>query len=95
MAQHELAQETGAFSDDLTIVHTFRPGVSVIDELCHVVLARNVRLGQAPACEPGEIIEVHPVSSQRALEMARSGEIIDGHSAFALLCCEPYLRSAP
>ncbi len=27
----------------------------------------------------------------RALEMARSGEMADGHSALALLRCEPYL----
>jgi hypothetical protein len=30
------------------------------------------------------------VSVARALEMARSGEMVDGHSALALLRCEPY-----
>jgi hypothetical protein len=27
------------------------------------------------------------------MEMARSGEIADAHSALALLCCEPYIKA--
>jgi len=53
-----------------------------------------VRLDRAPQREPGEIIEVHRVPVARALEMAHNGEIVDGHSALALLRCEPYLRPA-
>lgn len=93
LAKRELVEEVGGTSDDWLYVGWFRPGVSVIDEICHVVLARNVRLGCEPQREPGEIIEVHLVSPERALEMARNGEIVDGHSALALLRCEPYLRS--
>ena len=74
-------------------VGSFRPGVSIFDEVCHIVLARDVRLDLEPACEPGEIIEVHQVPPERALEMARNGEIVDGHTALALLRCEPYLQS--
>ncbi len=93
LAERELAEEVGGVSDDWLYVGSFRPGVSVLDEICHIVLARNVRLDQEPQREPGEIIEVHPLSLERALEMARNGEIIDGHSALALLRCEPHLRS--
>jgi ADP-ribose pyrophosphatase len=39
-----------------------------------------------------EIIEVHVVPLERALEMARNGEMVDGHSALALLRCEPLIR---
>jgi len=92
LAKRELAEEVGGRSDDWLYVGDFRPGVSVLDEVCHIVLARDVRLDLEPAREPGEIIEVHPAPISRALEMARNGEIVDGHSALALLRCEPYLQ---
>ncbi len=92
LAKQELAEEVGGTSDDWLYVGSFRPGTSLFDEICHIVLARNVRLDQEPHREPGEIIEVHRVPIPRALEMARSGEMEDGHSALALLRCEPYLR---
>lgn len=97
LAQRELAEEVGGTSDDWLHVGTFRPGVSTIDEICHIFLARDVRLEHRAEPEPSEIIEVHLVSRERALEMARNGEIVDGHSALALLRCEPYLtdRASP
>ena len=91
LARRELAEEVGGSSDDFVYVGSFRPGTSVFDEICHIVLARGVRLDRQPKREPAEIIEVHLVSIDRALEMARGGEMVDGHSALALLRCEPYL----
>ena len=93
LAQRELAEEVGGVGEDWLYVGSFRPGVSLLDEVCHVVLARGVRLDREPRREPGEIIEVHLVEPERALEMARSGEMVDGHSALALLRCESYLQS--
>jgi len=92
LAKRELAEEVGGESDDWRYVGSYRPGVSIIDEICHVVLARGVRLNREPRREPGEIIEVHLVPLERALEMARNGEMVDGHSALALLRCEPHLK---
>ncbi|HEY73516.1 MAG: hypothetical protein DRJ03_11600 [Chloroflexi bacterium] len=92
LAKRELAEEVGGRSDDWLYVGGFRPGASLFDEVCHIVLARDVRLDLEPAREPGEIIEVHPLPIPRALEMARNGEIVDGHSALALLRCEQYLQ---
>jgi ADP-ribose pyrophosphatase len=92
LAKRELAEEVGGESDDWRYVGSYRPGVSIIDEICHVVLARDVRLNHEPQREPGEIIEVHLVPLERALEMARNGEMVDGHSALALLRCEPHLK---
>ena len=92
LARRELAEEVGGTSDDWTYVGSFRPGTSFIDSVCHIVLARDVRLDRDPQREPGEIIEVHPVQVARALWMARSGEMADGCSALALLRCEPYLQ---
>jgi len=93
LAKRELAEEIGGTSDNWLYVGSFRPGVSIIDQVCHIILARDVRLDCEPRREPGEIIEVHLVSVERALEMARNGEMVDGHSALALLRCESYLQS--
>jgi ADP-ribose pyrophosphatase len=86
------ARAVGGSSDDWLYIGSFNTGASTFEEPAHIVLARDVRLDREPCREPAEIIEVHPVSIERALEMARSGEIADGHSALALLRCEPYLR---
>ena len=94
LAEREMAEEIGGSSDDLTYVGSYRAGVSTVDEVCHIVVARDVRLDGEPHREPGEIIEIHTVSPERALEMARNGEMVDGHSALAVLRCEPYLRGA-
>jgi len=94
LAERELAEEVGGSSQDWVYVGSFRPGTSLFDEVCHIVLARGVELDREPQREPAEIIEVHLVPVVRALEMARSGEIVDGHSALALLRCEPYLAQA-
>ncbi len=91
LAKRELAEEVGGVGSDWRYVGSFRPGNSIIDEICHIVLVREVVLNREPDREAGEIIEIHEVSVERALEMARGGEIVDGHSALALLRCEPYL----
>lgn len=93
LARQELAEEVGGESEEWLHVGSFRPGVSILDEICHIVLARDVRLGNEPHREPAEIIEIHPMPIPQALEMACNGEIIDGHSALALLRCQPYLES--
>jgi ADP-ribose pyrophosphatase len=92
LAQRELEEEVGGSSEDWLYVGPFRPGVSLFDEICHIVLARDVRLDREPQREPGEIIEIHPTPVERALEMVHSGEMIDGHSALALLRCVPFLE---
>jgi ADP-ribose pyrophosphatase len=91
LARQELAEEVGGTSDDWRYIGSFRPGNSIIDAVYHVVLAWDVRLNRAVDREPSEIIEVHPVPADRALAMARSGEMVDGYSALALFRCEPYL----
>ena len=91
LAERELAEEVGGSSEDWVYVGSFRPGTSIFDDVCHIVLARGVELDREPQREPAEIIQVHLVPVARALQMARGGEMVDGHSALALLRCEPYL----
>jgi ADP-ribose pyrophosphatase len=92
LARRELAEEVGGRSDDWEYVGWFRPGTSMLDEVCHIALARDVHLDLEPEPEAGELIEVHLVPLARGLEMARSGEMVDGHSALSLLRCEHLLR---
>jgi ADP-ribose pyrophosphatase len=94
LAKRELDEEIGGESDNWLYVGSFRPGVSIIDQVCHIILARDVRLSRKPRREPGEIIEIYPVPLEQALEMARDGEMVDGLSALALLRCEPHLIMA-
>ena len=93
LARQELAEEVGGSSDDWLHVGSFRPGVSMMEEICHIVMAWDVRLDQEPHREAAEIIEVYQVPFAKAIEMAHSGEMVDGHSALALLRAEPHLRS--
>jgi len=91
LAERELREEVGGSSDDWRYVGCFRPGTSVVQAVYHIALARAVRLTDEPCREASEIIEVHEVSAEEAVAMARSGEIEDGYSALALLRCEPYI----
>lgn len=91
LARQELEEEVGGTSDDWQYISSFRPGNSIIDETCHIVLARDVLLNRTPHREAGELIEVHTVPASKAVNMARSGEMADGHSALALLRCEPHI----
>jgi ADP-ribose pyrophosphatase len=91
LARRELAEEVGGSADEFEHIGWFRLGTSLVDQTCHIVLARGVRLDREPNREPAEVIEVHPVPAGRAIEMARGGEMVDGCSALAILRCEPYL----
>jgi ADP-ribose pyrophosphatase len=91
LAERELAEEVGGSSEQFEYVGWFRLGTSLVDQTCHIVLARNVVLDREPVREPAEVIEVHPTPVPRALEMAREGVMVDGCSALALLRSERLL----
>jgi ADP-ribose pyrophosphatase len=92
LARKELAQEIGASCDEFTYVTWFYGPTSSVSEVCHVLLARGVRLDGATAHEETESIEIHPLPIEQALALARSGAMKDGQSALVLLLCEPYLK---
>lgn len=92
LARHELAQEIGATCDELVYVNWFYGANSVLNKVCHVLLARGTRLDRQPEREETEFIEIRPVPAAQALALARNGELKDGRSALALLLCESYLR---
>jgi ADP-ribose pyrophosphatase len=92
LARRELIEEIGATCDELTYVTWYYGAVSASDTVCHVMLARGARLDRPPQREETEFIEIHPLPLDKALAMARSGEMRDGRSALALLLCEPHLK---
>jgi ADP-ribose pyrophosphatase len=93
-AAAELREEVGGTAAKLQYVSRFYPANGICDEVGHIYLATGVSLA-APAHEPAEVMEVHPMPMAEVLRMARSGEISDGPSALALLLCEEQLKALP
>ena len=91
LARRELREEVGGEAEALTYVGIFHPAIGKFDADFHLYLATGVTLGQATP-EPGEMIQVHCFSIDKALEMARDGTMTSSSSAYALLRCEPRLR---
>jgi ADP-ribose pyrophosphatase len=92
LARRELIEEIGAVCDDLEYVTWYYGAVSASDTVCHILLARGVRLDRPPEREQTEFIEIHAMPLDEALSLARSGEMRDGRSALALLLCESNLK---
>ncbi len=90
VARRELLEEVGGEATGLRYVGQFYTSNGISNEIAYVYLATGVELGQ-PHREPTELMEMRLVPSQKALRMARSGEIKDGPSALALLWCEAAL----
>ena len=72
LARRELAEEIGATCDELVYVTWYYGAVSASDTLCHVFLARGVRLDRSPEREQTEFIEIHAMPVNEALALARS-----------------------
>lgn len=83
-AARELREETGYSAEkfrQLTTIYT-TPGFT--DERIHLFVAEGLSPGE-DARERDEFMELYPVSLSQAVEMIRSGEIVDGKTAIALL----------
>ena len=92
VARRELLEEVGGTAAELHLIGQFYTSNGVSDEVAYVYLATGVELGE-PQREPTELMEMHLVSVDEAMRMARDGEISDGPSALALLWCEHLLGS--
>jgi 8-oxo-dGTP pyrophosphatase MutT (NUDIX family) len=90
VARRELLEEIGGEAAELRYVGQFYTSNGISNEVAYVYLATGVELGQ-PHREPTELMEIRLVPLEKALRMARSGEIKDGPSALALLWCEAVL----
>jgi ADP-ribose pyrophosphatase len=85
-ARRELLEETGATAGrwaPLTTIYT-TPGFT--DERIHLFVARDLTVRQdAARPEPDEFMEARPLRISKALEMIRSGEIVDAKTIVAVL----------
>ncbi len=93
VAQEELAEEIGGVAEHWHYKGWFYIANGTANIVGHLFLATGVTLTAATRHENTEVIQVHPVPIDVALEMARSGEMRDGESALALLRLEPELRA--
>lgn len=91
--RRELAEETGytaARLDYLTRIFT-TPGFT--NEVIHLFLATGLSAGDAVR-DPDEFITVQALPLSRAVDMVRTGEIVDCKSVAALLYTAAFRRSA-
>ena len=89
-ASRELLEEVGGVASEFCYVGQFYTSNGISNEVAYVYLATGVELGETDR-EPTELMEIRLVPVDKAMRMARSGEISDGPSALALLWCEPLL----
>ncbi|MBN1872747.1 MAG: NUDIX hydrolase [Anaerolineae bacterium] len=91
LARQELIEEIGGTAEEIRPIDTFHIGAGILKQQFAIYLATGVKLGTNHP-EPGELIEVHPIPAEKALEMAHNGEIQNGSCAYALLRCESQIR---
>jgi ADP-ribose pyrophosphatase len=87
-AQRELAEEAGVQASDWKSLGRIVSSPGVFTEVIHLYLARGLT-AVTSATEDHELIEVHWLPFERALAMARSGEITDAKSVAGLFRAQP------
>jgi ADP-ribose pyrophosphatase len=90
VAKQELQEEVGGAAAEWHFLGKYWTMNGIGDELGYFFLATGVTLS-ASHHEATEIIELQIVPAAQALEMARSGQILDAPSALALLLCQDRL----
>lgn len=77
VARRELVEETG-FDGELESAGVFNPFNGVTNELCHVFIARNMKLSDEFKKDESEEFEIHYLSIDEVEEKIRTNEIYDG-----------------
>ena len=93
VAQEELEEEIGGVAETWHYKGWFYIANGTANIVGHLFLATGVRLERPTRHENTEVIQIHRVPVDVALEMARTGQMRDGESALALLRLEPELRA--
>lgn len=83
-AQTELKEEVGGVAAGWRFLMKVSTSNGLTNEYGHIFLATGVTLGE-PHHEPLEFLTIHPTPPDKALAMARAGEIDDAVSVMALL----------
>ncbi len=83
-ASRELIEETGYRAGDLRFLFKMYSSPGISTEVLHVFLARDLTY-ERERHQEDEMIEITRVGIDKALEMIRKGEIIDGKTIASLL----------
>jgi ADP-ribose pyrophosphatase len=83
-AIRELREETGYSTSEVTLLTSFYTTPGFTDEIIHIFVASNLKSGSATP-ESDEILELRPTALREAVEMVRSGEIVDGKTMIGIL----------
>lgn len=83
-ALRELKEETGYSAEQIVPLTTFYTTPGFTDERIHLFLATGLAAGEA-TLESDEVLELRVTPLSRALEMVRTGGIVDGKTMIGLL----------
>ena len=83
-AARELKEETGCTAERFELLTTMFTTPGFTDEIIHLYMATGLTHGES-SLEADEFADVVIVGLAEALEMIRTGEMIDGKSAFGIL----------
>ena len=83
-AQRELFEETGYWSDEVTIVGCSHPFPGLCDQKIYYLYAKNTMKRSEPKPEPFEFIEVELMTDEQLRKELRNGTNIDGNLCTAL-----------
>jgi 8-oxo-dGTP pyrophosphatase MutT (NUDIX family) len=81
--QRELREEAGVTAGQWIPLGRYYSSPGIFDELIHLWLADDLSEAERDP-EPHELIEVHWLDLDRAMDMVRDGQIVDGKTAIAL-----------
>lgn len=92
-ARRELAEEAGVSAGDWTDLGSMHSSPGVFSEVIHLWLARTLEeVGQSH--EPDELMEVHWLPLNQALDWCRDGTITDSKTLIGLFRTDALIRDA-
>lgn len=90
-ARRELKEETGCTAESIEPLCSFYTTPGFTDERIHAFMATGLTRGDMKH-ETDEILTVETVTLSRALELIKSGELVDAKTALAILFAAGFRR---
>jgi len=90
-ARRELVEETGYSANDWNQLGTITPLPGYSDERIHIFLASDLKVAEQQL-DDDEMLNVHPIKFNDALQMILTGEISDGKTISGLFLASEWLN---
>jgi ADP-ribose pyrophosphatase len=90
-ARRELIEEIGYSADDWHQLGTITPLPGCSDERIHIFLATDLKIAEQQL-DPDEMLNVHPLKFNDALQMILRGEICDGKTISGIFLASEWLN---